>query len=127
MYANIGETSRNTRRFSAILETGAGSSFIQFNELTMPLQERIKTLDSSVKIRNESGKTVPIVGHIDMIAQIGTSQATVTFLVAKQFATEVIIRWDYCELNVESIRPRRWHVEMDNGFIVPIVRQPRGR
>lgn len=60
----------------------------------MKLPEQIKPLDGSVVIRNSSPKTVLIVLSIDLIFQIGTSQATVTFLVAKQLVTEVILGCD---------------------------------
>lgn len=89
--------------------------------------ERIKPVDVSVTIGNESGKTVPFVVSVDLILQIRTSQARGTFIVAKKLAIEVILGWDYCDLKVETIEPRHRHVEKETGSIVPIARQPRGR
>lgn len=127
LYANIVETSRNTRPFSIIVDTGAGSSFIRLVEVPPPLRQRIKPLDGTLTIRKESGKSVPIVGSVPLVVQIGTSQSTLTFLVDKQLVADVILGCDYCDHYVQSIRPRRFHVEIDNASIVPIVHQPHVR
>lgn len=87
----------------------------------MPLRHCIKPLDGFVTIRDERGKTVPIVATIDCSVEISTSQETVTFLITKQLAMEVILGCDFCDYYVEANRQRRRHVEMDNGYIVPIV------
>lgn len=125
VYANVGETFKNTRRFNAILDKGTGSSFIRMNELPTHLVEKIRPLDDHAMIRNASGKPDPIAGTIDLTVQIGTSQTTVTFIVAKQLATSLILGCDFSDLHVDAIRPRRCQVKMDNRSIVPIVRQPR--
>lgn len=96
VYPNIVESSKNTRRFSAILYTGAGCSFICFNELPIPLRNLSKRVDGPVTIPNASGKTVTIARTIERAVQIGTSQAMGTFLVAK-LATKVILRCDVCD------------------------------
>lgn len=127
MHENFGESSKNTRRFSAVLKTGAGSSFIRLSEVPTSLKAWIKLLDGSVTIRNSSGKTFPIAETIYLVFQICTIQETVTFLVSNQLATEVILGCDYCENYVEAIRPLRLHVVMYNGSIVHISHQPRGQ
>lgn len=91
LYANICESSKNTTRFSAILNSGAGSSFICFSELPLPLRERSKPLKGSLTIRNSSIKTVPLLRKILLVVQVSTSQTTLTFLVAKQLEAEVIL------------------------------------
>lgn len=94
--------------------------------MPLRLQEGIKALGSSFTIRNASCKTVPVVGTISFLVQICTSQSTLTFLVAEQLATELILSCDCCYNFVEVIRHRRSHVEIKNGSIFPIVRQPPG-
>lgn len=69
----------------------------------MPFQEQIKSVDGSVTIRNESGKTVPIVGCFDVIVQTGTRQEIVTFLLEKLLGTELIFICTHCDLDVQSI------------------------
>lgn len=54
-------------------------------------------LNGPVTIRIASGNIFSIIGTINLAVQIGTSQATVNFLVAKQLDTEVILGCDYCD------------------------------
>lgn len=68
-----------------------------------------------------------IVRPIELVVKVGTIQLGVTFFGAKLLSTEVIIFCNYCVFNVEVILPLSIHVEMDNGTITQIVRQPHGQ
>ena len=124
VYANLGLTVRSTKRFVVILDTGAGSSFITLGSIPQAMRKEIHTLKDEPNIRNASGKSVPIVGTIDLMVQIGTSSEFVTFYVSENLATSVILGCYFCDHHVEAIKPRLTVVEMDDGSMVPIVRQP---
>lgn len=105
VYANIGESSKSARCFSSIVDIEAGSSYITLKELPTPLHDRIKPLKVSPSIRKAREKTVPVAPTIELAVQICTSQTTVTFLVSKQLATEVILCCDLCDYDFEAIKP----------------------
>ena len=88
------------------------------------MRKEIRKIKDEPNIRNASGKSVPIVGTIDLMVQIGTSSEYVKFYVAENLATSVILGCDFCDRHVEAIKPRLAIVEMDDGSTVPIVRQP---
>lgn len=94
---NIGESTKNTRSFSAILNTLAASSFISIRELLPTFRERIKPVDGLLNIQNDSGKVVPIVETIKLVFLIGMSKYMLTFLVPKQLVTDAIVGCNYCE------------------------------
>lgn len=95
MYVNIGASSKNAKRFSTILGTRACSNFMRISELPPPLRDCIKPLEGFFTIINASEKTVPVVGLIVLVVQVGTSQSTMNFLVTTKIATEVILGCDY--------------------------------
>ena len=123
VYANLGLTSSNMKRFTTILDTGAGSSFIRLDEIPHPMRNHITPTREEVTIRNASGKPVPILGTIRLSVQVGRKTEKVDFLVAEKLATAVILGCDYCDKYVECIKPRLRLVELDDGSTVPIVRQ----
>jgi len=124
VYANIGQTQSMTKRFVTVLDTGAGSSFIRTDELPNRLREEIKPLTDEANVRNASGKPVHIRGTITLSVNLGCRTDEVTFMVVDNLATAVILGCDYCDKHIEAIRPRRRMVEMDDGCMVPIVRNP---
>ena len=110
-------------RFVAVLDTGAGSSFIRQDELPQHMQKNIEPLQQQVDIRNATGKPVPIAGAIRLSVQIGCKTEEVQFFVAKELATAIVLGCDYCDQHVECIKPRRRIIEMDDGSTTPIVRR----
>lgn len=48
----------------------------------------------------------------------------IRFNVAKRLATAIIIGWDFCNEHIEAIRPRKCEIELADGTVVPIIRQP---
>ena len=95
VYANIGMITKNMRRFVAILDAGAGSSFIRQEELPQHMQKNIEPLQQQVNIKNETGKPVSIAGTIRLSVQIGAKTEEVQFLVAQKLSTAVILGCDY--------------------------------
>ena len=124
VYANLGTSARSTKRFVAILDTGAGSSFINMKEIPQSMRKEIRPLKEAPNVRNASGKAVPIAGTIDLVTQIGTTSECVSFLVAEKLATSVILGCDFCDQHIDAIKPRLATVTMDDGSTVPIIRQP---
>lgn len=86
VYANVGEYSKISRCFSAILDIGVDSSFIRLSEPPMKMRNCIKPLYGDITIRCASAKTVPVVDTTELVFYLITSKATVNFLVAKQLA-----------------------------------------
>lgn len=91
VYANIGQRKRITKRFAVDLNTGIGSSFIRLSERPEALRAKIREPDNMRDFQNASGKSVSMVGIIEIIIQIGTSTQAVNFLVAEKPATSVIL------------------------------------
>ncbi len=127
VHAYLGLTSKRTTRFTVVLDTGAGSSFIRKDCLPPDVQKLIKPLHSAVKIKDANNRRVNLVGRINLVCQIGTRSEIVTFYVAERLATTVILGCDFCDRYIESIRPRRRLIQLDDGSTVPIVRKPDKR
>ena len=123
VYANVGMSTKNMRRFVAALDTGAGSSFIRQDELPQHMQKNIEPFQQQVDIRNVTGKPVPISGTIRLSVQIGSKTEKFQFLVAKDLATAIVLGCNYFDQHVECIKPRRRIIEMDDGSTTPIVRR----
>lgn len=112
VYANIVESTRNTQRFTVVLYTGAGSSFVRLHDLPLNIRKKIQKLGGSVNIRNAIEKTHPIVGTVRLTVQIGTSVEHVnTSTVPKNFqhhsysdATSVTATWNQFIHHVLSSR-----------------------
>ena len=121
VYANIGQTLRNTERFVAVLDTGSASSFIRLSELPIDVHPKIRPLDKQIDIRNVNGKALPIKGTIRLAVNVGKSDEIMTFYVAEKLVTPVLLGCDYCDSHVESIRPRNRIVEMSGGSTVNII------
>lgn len=98
VYSNIGQTARITERLAVVQDTGVGSSF-----LPEALSAKIRKLDDMLDLQNASGKSVSIVGTIELIVQIGKSTQAVTFIVAEKLETYVILCCDFFDIHVEAI------------------------
>ena len=116
-------STKNMRRFVAILDTGAGSSFIRQDELPQHMQKNIEPLQQQVDIKNATGKPLPIAGTLRLSVQIGSKMEEVQLLVAEELETAIILGCDYCDEHVECIKPRRRIIGMDDGSMTPIVRR----
>ena len=89
VYANVRMSTKNMQRFVAILDTGAGSSFIRQDELPQHMQKNIEPLQQQVYIKNATEKPVPIAGTIRLSVQIGAKTEEVQFLVAEELSTAI--------------------------------------
>ena len=127
VYAYLGLTKKSTNRYMVVLDTGAGSSFIRRNALPSEAWKLIRPLHSTVRIRDANNRSLNIQGTVNLTCTVGGRSEIVTFYVVERLATEVILGCDYCDKHVESIRPRRRLVEMEDGSTVPIVRRPDKR
>lgn len=70
---NIGKTVGETKRFAGVLENRAAFSVVRLSELPRALRATIRKPDDIPDARNASGKSISIVGTIELIVQIGTS------------------------------------------------------
>lgn len=112
------------KRLVLIIDTEAGSTFISLSEITKALPRRTRKTYRVTNVCNKSGNTLPLVGTIELMAQIGTSTSFVTFIVANQLVTSVILGCGFCDQNVEAIKPRFVILDTDDGLTVTTVRKP---
>lgn len=87
------------------------------------LWQKIRKLKDKPNVLNAGGKSVPIVGTIELVVQIVTNTENINFLDAEKLATSVILVCGFCDIHVEATKPLLAIVEMDGGSTVPIVRQ----
>ena len=127
IHADIGITRRATRKFVAVLDTGAGPSFIRRDVLPDDIGAIIRKDPTAPKIIDANKRKVEIDGVIDLSVNIGGRVETVRFNVVPRLAVDVIIGCDFCDKHIEAIRPRKRLVELDDGTTVPIVRLPSKR
>lgn len=88
------------------------------------MRVNIRKLDDIQDVRNASGKSSPIVVTIELTVQIGTSTQVVIVILVEKLATSLIVGFNFCDVLVEATKPRLMIVEMDDGYTVPIIRQP---
>ena len=91
VYANIGQTLRNTERFVAVLDTGSTSSTIELSELPIDVRPKIRSLDIQNDILHASGKALPIKGTIRVYVNVVKGEEIVKFYVAEKLATPVLV------------------------------------
>lgn len=111
-------------RFITVLDTGASSTFIELDEMPHQLRKKIEPLNFDFNVRNANGKPALVTGTISILVNLSTNTETVRFYVMEKLATEFILRCDFCDINVDTIRPQLKIVPIDNGSAVPIVWQP---
>lgn len=87
------------------------------------MRRKIKKIQDVPNVRNASGRAVPIVGTIKLVVQIGTSTHMLNVLIAENFGTSVIVGCDFCDVHVESIKPRLTIVERDERSTVRTIQQ----
>ena len=105
--AYIGLTRSATSRFAAVLDTGAGSSFIRSSVIPESMHKLIRPLDSELSVRDANNRRVAISGTLNLAVQVGTRTEVVKFNVVERLGTEVILGCDFCDKHVEAIRPRK--------------------
>ena len=125
--AYIGLHKSSLARFVVVLDTGAGSSFIRQALIPESYRKHIKPLDDQFNVKDANNRRVVIAGTINLTVQVGKRREVVKFNVVERLGTDVILGCDYCDKHVESIRPRKRLVELDDGSTVPILKRPEGR
>jgi len=127
VYANLGITRRQTRRYSVILDTGAGSSFIRKDVLHERAWKLIRPDPSPLTTTDANNRQIQPLGIISLAVDIGGRVEVINFKVVERLAVPVILGCDYCDKHVEAIKRRQRIVELDDGTIVPIIRKPPAR
>ena len=127
VYANLGITRRQTRRYSVILDTGAGSSFIRKDVLHEKAWKLIRPDPSPIKTKDANNRPIQPVGVVSLAVDIGGRVEVINFKVVERLAVPVILGCDYCDKHVEAIKPRQRFVELEYGTTVPIIRKPPTR
>ena len=107
VHANIGHGLSSLHRYTAVLDTGAGSSFIRKSELSPGLLKHLRSTDTKVMVRDANNRPLSISGKVNLTVQIGTRASVVSFHVVDNLAAPVIIGCDFCDRHIEAIRPRR--------------------
>lgn len=126
--AYIGHTRRALKRYSVVLDTGAGSSFLKAALIPDELRHLIRPLEDNISVRDASNRIVMIGGTITLVVNIGNRTSTnVTFNVVERLGTDVILGCDFCDSHVEAIRPRLRVIELTDGTAVPIIKGPPKR
>lgn len=122
MYADADFSSKATRRFTSILDTGAGSSLIMKSELP-PGSERLMRSHPPITVNNSSGNRIPIEVQI----RLGTQAEWVTFNVVQKLGTTMLLYFEFRDKHVEAIPSRKSSIELGSGVTVPIVLKPSSR
>ncbi len=123
----IGMSTQSMVELISVLDTGAGSSFIRKDALSEEVQAVIKPLGNEVRVRDANKRQLRLAGTVDLRVTIGNRDQLVTFYVAEQLATPVILGCDFCDEHIEAIKPRRRVVELVDGTTVPIIRTNKHR
>ena len=61
-------------------------------------------------------------GKITLAMELGKRFEAVSFYAVESLCTQVLLGCDFCDKHVESIRPLKRVVELDDGTTVPIIR-----
>lgn len=91
IYANIGFNRRSTRRFTAVLNTGAGPSFIRNDVLPERTWNCIQAGAPENVILDKNNRLVNFFGFIDLFVDIFSRSKLVWFNLVECFAASVII------------------------------------
>lgn len=121
VHVDVNQDRSSMRRYAAILDTGAGSSFIKNSASSLDYLKKILPVKSAVKVRDANNRQFSVVGKINLYVQIRTKASLVTFYVVGKLATSIILGCDFCDMHIEVIRPRRRCVELDDVTTAPIV------
>ncbi len=127
VHIDIGQDPSVMTRYAAILDTGAGSSFIKKSAIPLEYLKKMLPVNSDIKVRDANNRPLSMLGKINLHVQIGTKVSLVAFYVVEKLATSIILGCDFCDKNIDAIRPRKRYVELDDGTTVPIVRKPSSR
>ena len=127
IHADLGFTRRDMARFEVTLDTGAGSSFVRKDVIPEKYWPSIRPLREDVRVRDAGNRSVRIAGTLDLVVNIGSRLETVRFYVVDKLAVTVILGCDFCDKHVDSIRPRKRTVVLDDGTEVPILKKPEPR
>lgn len=124
VYANIVVTSQSTKRIVTLLDTGAASSFKKMEKLPHRLRQKVQPPNDDVNVRSASRKQIPVRCTSNIVDKVETNTETVLFYVLNNLATAVLVGCNFCDREVDVIRPRLKIVRMDAGATITIVQKP---
>lgn len=126
IYANLGFTSRSTKRYVVLLDTEAESSYIRKYVILTKSWNKIKP-SPNINVQDANNRKVNTSGTINIAVEIGNKVEMVTLNVVKHLATDLKLGCDYCDGHVEAIKPQQRIMKLDDGASVPIVQNTGGR
>lgn len=121
VYAGLGGSHSVIQRTLTILDTGAGPNFIREQELPEHVVGRLRA-GPLPEICDANNRPLNMLGTVNLVVQLGTFVVRDVFIVCRTLAAPAILGADFCDKYVEAIRPKKRHVELDDGTTVPIVR-----
>lgn len=92
IHANIGLSRRHARRFTTVLDTGAGPSFIRKDVLPEAAWDRIQQGARGNAIRDANNHPVVVSGFVDLFVDRAGRSTLVRFYVVERLATSFILR-----------------------------------
>lgn len=110
-------------RYTAVLDSGAGSSFITRSDFPLCTERIIKTLPT-VTVKGSNGEPLSLNDQIRLDVPLGTKPELVTFYEAKQLITSIISRFDFWDRHLKAIWPRSCPNEFGDGKTIPILSKP---
>ena len=90
-HADIGLTRRHRRRFEAILDTGAGSSFIRKEALPEKKWSLIRPIGEGVRIKDAGNRNIRIAWKITLTVMLVHRVESISFYVVEHLTTQVIL------------------------------------
>lgn len=118
---NIGPISSVMYRMPIILDLGAGSNFLQEDQLALFLITQAVHDPETTNIYASNARPLRIFGSVKHYVQIGRTTELVEFLVCKRLAVPTILRCDFCNQFGACNYAKTVIVESTDAPTVPIV------
>lgn len=105
VYATLRLRRRKIHRYSVILNSGSGYTFIRKDVLQEKARKLIKPDPNQLKTRDTNNRQINSLGVINLAVDVGGTVEVMNLKVAEQLALPVIVCCEYCDKHVEAIRP----------------------
>lgn len=102
---NLGDSHRAIQRLTSIIDNWAPSSFIQIDGVPLKLKKKANSLTNDIKVREACVRSPQIAGTILLAVSLGSKHPVFNFHVAEKFETSLILECDFCDHQLEAIRP----------------------
>ena len=124
---HVGPTHRALRPVLSVLDSGAGPNLIAQSVLAESLQEKVQNNLKMVNLIDANGKPLKLLGVIRLAIQVGTYQATCTFLVVHKLSADIILGCDFLDNHTAWIGTKSKTLTLQDDSQVPIYRRPAGK